>query len=73
MKGIIIYSQGIVAMSVCVYEGTSKKEIEDHVNAVSPTGISTAWRISEKYFADGKPNPCPCDKESNRRHYLLNC
>lgn len=73
---VIIYSQGLVAMSVCVDKKLRTEEIEELCNLQSPTGIKPKWKISEaKKFSDGKtPNPCPCDTHpDSRMHYLLNC
>lgn len=65
---------GIVAVSVCAPKDTSCEAIEAWVNTESPTGISSPWAISDDEFADGHPNPCPCDQEPKARlHYLLNC
>jgi hypothetical protein len=75
MKKVIVYSSGTVSCSVCVEGQLTKKEIENEVNIVNPTGISSKWRISkDKIFSDGEhTNPCTCDKYLDRKHYLLNC
>lgn len=75
MEKLIVYSVGIVAMSVCVDKKLTRKEIEHLANAEQPTGISSKWKISkDKTFASGESNPCQCDQHPNaRKHYLLNC
>ena len=72
---IEIYSNGIVHCSVCVPKGTDKKAIEEYVNEVSPTNISSDWKISEdKFFSDQEtPNPYQCNTDKDRIHYLLVC
>lgn len=72
---IIIYSQGIIAMSICADNSVSVKEIEVFANTENPTGIDSKWKLSEdKTFKSGESNPCKCDKFPNtRKHYLLNC
>lgn len=69
-----IGSPGIVAVSVCAPKDTPREQIEEWVNGEHPTGISSPWAISGDDFAEGQPNPCPCDQEPDARlHYLLNC
>jgi len=74
MDAVIIYSIGMVAMSVCAKKNLTPKFIEKEVNRMSPTGISTDWVMSkDKKFKSGHPNPCQCEEHTNRKHYLLNC
>lgn len=70
-----IGSPGLVCVSVCAPKDTPTEDIEAWVNGECPTGISSAWAISDDAeFAAGQPNPCPCDQEPETRlHYLLNC
>jgi hypothetical protein len=43
-------------------------------NAACPTGLSHGWRLSyDEKFASGQPNPCLCNEDSLRMHYLLVC
>jgi len=71
---IKIYAEGLCHMSVCAAAELKRKQVERAVNAESPTGISHPWRITEKFFIDGKSNPCPCNVDSKtRRHWLLTC
>ena len=74
MENVDIYSKGIVACSACVPKDMSKEDIEQAVNAKLPTGISSQWKISEdEKFREGLTNPCVCEADSNKLHYLLNC
>ena len=70
---VVIYSLGIVHASVCAPAAMEPAEVTEAVNAASPTGIRTAWELSEEAFATGEPNPAPCDTDPARRHYLFTC
>lgn len=72
--GIYCYATGAVSMSVCVKAEATRDEVEEAANRASPTGIDSRWHISEDAtFRTGEPNPCPCQDEPGRFHYLLNC
>lgn len=74
MDDIIIYSVGLVAMSVCAADGVPLEEIERVANARHPTGISSEWQISEDAtFRGGEPMPAPCDMTEGRKHWLVIC
>jgi hypothetical protein len=73
MRNIEIYSTGIVHSSVCVKKGITIYEIETTVNNLLPTGISSKWKVSTEDFADGTPNPSPCETDKDRQHYLMVC
>lgn len=75
MKAVIIYSTGIVAISVCVTNQYSIKQITDEINKLNPTGIKSNWSLSkDKTFKSGELNGCPCDEHpTKRKHYLFNC
>ncbi len=70
---IVVYSNGICCCSVCVPRKFEKQDIEDLVNLKNPTGIESKWRISKENFKDGTKNPCDCNVESCKRHFLLTC
>jgi hypothetical protein len=73
-KTIHLYSEGIIAASICVHKDMTREEIVEQVNIQHPTNISTGWKISDdKTFKQGKPNPCECEQDSDRLHYLLEC
>lgn len=72
-KGIHVYSTGLVHCSVCAPSDISAEEIVREVNLHSPTGISSAWQLSDESFADNEPNPHPCERASERMHYLMVC
>lgn len=73
-EDIMIYSNGILACSVCVPKKLSKRVIERAVNELNPTMTSTRWKISkDKTFRTGESNPCKCNEEPGRLHYLMEC
>jgi len=48
--------------------------VETQVNADHPTGIDSRWQLNEAdHFADGNTNPCPCEQDGERQHWLLSC
>lgn len=72
-KKFIMLASELCAMAICADSNCSLKEIEDFANQTNPTGINSPWKISENNFADGRTNPCECQQDSGRKHYLLNC
>lgn len=73
-KTVIIYSKGLCHCSVCAPKDLSVEEVVAEVNLIYPTGIFSNWSPSEdKTFATGDPNPCVCQDDPNRLHYLLDC
>jgi hypothetical protein len=74
LSEVDIYSPyGIVHCSVCVPKGMTKKQIEEAVNILNPTGTSTKWEIDENSFNDGSKNPHICESDKNKKHYLMVC
>lgn len=70
---VTVYASGLVCCSVCT-DLKGIRRITAAVNLVNPTGIRSQWKKSkDKTFAGGQPNPCPCDKDPKRKHYLFNC
>ena len=70
---IEIYAEGIVCLSVCAEKDIPISEVEDYANKETPTGINHGWVKADRNFEDGSLNPCPCDNDNGRVHYLLNC
>lgn len=76
MSKVHAYAVGIVSLSACAPAGMPPGQVEAEVNAQDPTGLDGCpWRLAgdEKKFADGKPNPGPCEQEPGRMHYLFHC
>jgi hypothetical protein len=70
---VSVYSAGLVYASACAPGSMPLEQVEAAVNAQSPTGISSRWSLAGEPFADGTPNPGPCEQEPACRHYLLSC
>lgn len=69
-----IYVSGVVACSVCVPKETTREEIVAAVNAKHPTGLNHGWDIDETpAFSGGQSNPCVCEQDAGRLHYLMVC
>lgn len=75
MSEVEVYAPfGIVHCSVCVPKDMSKEDIELEVNRINPTGISSEWKISDNtHFNTGETNPCICNQNPEKMHYLMNC
>lgn len=75
MEKVIIYSQGLISMSVCAEKDLTVEEITEEVNAQNPTGISSDWAYAEgENFNSGETNPCLCNQHPDKRkHYLFHC
>jgi hypothetical protein len=70
---IMPYKIGLCFASVCALDA-SPEEIEDSLNRSHPTGIASRWTIShDATFASGEPNPCVCNDDPSRLHWLLSC
>ena len=73
-KDVIVYSAGLVCCSACAPKSLTNEEVEAAVNAQLPTGLDHGWSISEDAtFKTGQTNPCECEDDTTRMHYLLNC
>ena len=73
MNDLVIYSNGLCCCSVCT-DIEDLDELTRRVNEENPTGVESQWSISEDtHFRQGQPNPCQCEKDSNRKHYLFTC
>lgn len=63
---------GVVYLSVCT-DAVGREEIERLANFERPTGVGP-WRLSEnKHFTTGHTNPCVCERDPARQHWLLSC
>jgi hypothetical protein len=70
---IIVYSEGICYASVCADKECCIDEITEFLNLHCPSGIQTDWKLSDDDFLTGEKNGCPCNKDSDRLHYLFTC
>lgn len=68
---VFIIAEGICYMSVCVPADIDPNKIE---GLVTSSGTIRGWKISEdEKFVSGQNNPCSCEQEEDRLHYLLDC
>jgi len=72
MENVVIYSVGLVFCSVCT-DLKDTAEIERRVNNRNPSGTHSGWKIAKEDFRTGESNPCRCNKDKGRWHYLLSC
>lgn len=69
-----IMAWGLVYLTVCAPVGTDTAVLMDEANRQHPTGILSSWRVStDRTFATGQPNPCPCERIEGREHTLMEC
>jgi hypothetical protein len=74
VRNVVVYSHGLCFASACALTDLDALAVELAVNDEVPTGIAAPWRISEDaHFANGAPNPSPCEKDETRKHWLLSC
>ena len=68
--------QGILGTEVQAGERRNEPPgmARDWLNSNYPTGLAHQWDFSkDEKFTSGEPNPCPCEQESGRTHYLFDC
>lgn len=71
---VVPYLVGLCSASVCVASDVDADELERAMNMLHPTGISSPWKVADdETFANGSPNPCSCEQDASRTHYLLHC
>lgn len=71
---VTVYAAGLCHASACAPKGTPVAEIERAANSAHPTGLDHGWRKSDNdTFSGGEPNPCACNDDPDRLHWLLEC
>jgi hypothetical protein len=66
------YAVGLVSASVCT--DLPLDEATAWLNEQYPTGLRHGWTPAEEAtFADGRPQPGPCESAPARTHYLFHC
>lgn len=66
------YAVGLCSASACAPKEASAADVERAVNRSHPTGVGP-WTVADEAFRDGSSNPCPCNTDPSRRHWLLHC
>lgn len=73
VEEVIVYSTGLCYCSVCAPKHLPVVNVETAVDLSNPTGLDHGWRKSPEDFINGASNPCQCETDPNRLHYLLVC
>ncbi len=69
-----VYTFGVCYCSACAPADYTREQVEDGANLAHPTGLDHGWKISDDpTFKDGEPNPCTCNDDPFRKHWLLSC
>lgn len=73
--GVLVYKSGLSHLSACAPKEMPVGDVQDAVNESCPTGIDSSWVFAkdEPTFATGQSNPCPCNWDDARVHYLFVC
>lgn len=72
--GVVIYTQGLCYASVCAPAEMAADEVEAEVRRDHDSGTDGGWRRSiDETFKGGQPNPCQCDQDPGRKHWLFVC
>lgn len=72
-SAVIVYAIGLCSCSACAPEDLDAKQVADAANKARPTGIASRWAVSRRPFRSGQTNPCACNTDPSRRHWLLEC
>ena len=70
---VAVYTFGICHCSVCAPKDMQRSEVEWQTDIAHPTGLDYGWKIDDGPFKGGEPNPCECNWDKNRLHYLMTC
>ena len=74
MSDFSVYTWGICHASICGPKDATDDEILIAADELHPTGLDWGWKLSDNpTFSGGQPNPCECDADPDRRHWLLDC
>jgi len=74
IDSVHVYSRGLVCCSVCSPKEMTIDDLTKIVNIKNPAGENLKWELSkDETFKQGNTNPCECDQDKNRLHYLFNC
>lgn len=65
----VVYKTGVCFASVCTDDDDGVMLAT--VNATHPSGTAGGWKLTDEVFADGTPNPAPCNIDPARRHVLV--
>jgi len=58
---------------VCAPRGMRIADVVHEANIAHPTGLDHGWEVSPEPFKGGETNPCECNTDPGRLHYLMVC
>lgn len=70
---VTVYTFGVCHCSVCAPADMPREDVIRETNWAHPTGIDHGWQISPESFKGGQSNPCACNSDVGRLHYLMVC
>jgi hypothetical protein len=71
---IYMYRVGPLSMSVCAPGVLNAEQVATAISKHHPTGLDHGWSVAEDtHFASGETNPCQCQEDADRKHWLLDC
>lgn len=74
MSVVHIMSEGIFYLTACAPADMDGQAVEGEVRRRAIAGTSHGWRLSkDPTFSGGQTNPCVCDQDDTRKHWLFAC
>lgn len=71
---IFLYAVGGLSMSVCAPAVLNAEQVAHAINRHYPCGGDLRWKVADdSHFKGGETNPCQCQEDSDRKHWLLDC
>lgn len=70
---VVIYKEHMLCLAVCAPKEMSKEELTKMVNDLNRSGTSAGWVVPDGKEFQGHENPCVCEKDSTRLHYVMVC
>jgi hypothetical protein len=68
---LAVYGLGLCYASVCTDMAPDEATVA--LNAECPTGLDHGWHVADEAFKTGEPNPSPCERGGDSKHYLFTC
>lgn len=69
---IYIYVVGAFYASACAPASMEGADVAAAVEKHSPCGTESGWTVSpDPHFGGGETNPCQCEEDPDRKHWLL--
>lgn len=68
--GVILYAEGPISSSVCAPKEMPEHEVCEAASRISPDP-NFPFVVSDESFRTGEPNPCPCNDDEGKLHWLL--